>query len=253
MTADVAAPPDQQTEANLRIDLAAAYRATAMFGWDDLIYTHISVRIPGPDHNFLINPYGMHFSEITASSLVKIDLEGNKLDPSPYDVNPAGFLIHSAVHAAREDAMCVIHVHYAPGVAVSVQPEGLMMISQHASLLYGMVGYHDYEGIALRDEEKPRLQADLGSNVALILRNHGLLTVGGNVGGAFVIMHNLVRACEIQVMAQSMGGTNLVPISQEILESQFANAIEVGAGHGMDFAWDGILRRLDKMDTSYRD
>jgi len=211
------------------------------------------VRIPGPDHHFLINPYGMLFDEITASSLVKIDLDGNKVGSSPYLVNPAGFVIHSAVHAAREDAQCVLHIHYAPGVAVSIQPNGLEMISQHASLLYGLIGYHDYEGIALRDEEKPRLVEDLGGNFALILRNHGLLTVGPNVGTAFVIMHNLVRACEIQTMAQAMGGDDLIPIGQDILESQLANSIEVSAGQGVDFAWPGIRRRLDRLDPSYKD
>ncbi len=253
MTTDVAAPPQQQTEAELRIDLAAAYRAVALFGWDDLIYTHISVRIPGPDHHFLINPYGMHFDEITASSLVKIDLEGNKIEPSPYPINPAGFVIHSAIHAAREDAQCVLHVHYAPGVAVSIQPDGLQMISQHASLMYGLIGYHDYEGIALRDEEKPRLVNDLGGNLVLILRNHGLLTVGSNIGTAFVIMCNLVRACEIQVMAQSMGGSNLIPITQEVLDHQLENAQECAAGQGLDFAWGGIIRKLDRIDPSFRD
>lgn len=252
MTADLEASPPQVTEAELRVDLAAAYRLVALNGWDDLIYTHISVRIPGPEHHFLINPYGMHFDEITASNLVKIDLEGNKVDNSPYDVNPAGFVIHSAVHAARDDAQCVLHIHHPAGIAVSVQPQGLTMISQWASLLYGLVGYHDYEGIALRDEEKPRLVKDLGGNFALILRNHGLLTVGPNVGTAFVIMHTLVKACETQVMAESMGGNN-IEIPQAILQKQFENAIEVGAGHGLDFAWEGLLRKLDRIDGGYRD
>ena len=162
-----------EAERRLRIDLAACYRLVALYGWDDLVFAHISVRIPGPEHHFLINPYGMLFEEITASSLVKVGLTGEKLDKSPYPVNPAGFVIHSAVHAAREDIVCVLHTHTPAGVAVSAQKGGLLPISQQATVALASLGYHDYEGIALRDDEKPRLVNDLGTNMGLILRNHG--------------------------------------------------------------------------------
>ena len=165
----------------LRVDLAAAYRLVAMYGWDDLVFTHISARIPGPEHHFLINPYGMMFEEITASSLVKVDLNGNKVSDSPYPVNPAGFTIHSAVHAAREDAQCVMHTHSINGVAVSAQREGVLPISQQSLFVLASLGYHHYEGVALNEEEKPRLVADLGTNNFLMLRNHGLLTVGNTI------------------------------------------------------------------------
>ena len=165
-------------EWQLRIDLAACYRAIAMYGWDDLVFTHVSARVPGPDEHFLINAYGMMFEEITASSLVKIDLSGAKVIDSPYPVNPAGFVIHSAVHEARHDAACVLHTHTRAGVAVSAQAGGLLPLSQTSLFPYASLAYRDYEGVALNDEEKPRLVAYLGSSHAMILRNHGLLTLG---------------------------------------------------------------------------
>jgi ribulose-5-phosphate 4-epimerase/fuculose-1-phosphate aldolase len=161
-----------------RVDLAACYRLVALFGWDDLIFTHISARVPGPEHHFLINPYGFMFDEITASSLVKVDVQGNKLDDTPYDINPAGFTIHSAVHAARADAICVLHLHSVNGVAVSAQEAGVLPLSQHSIFVLSSLAYHDYEGVALVDDEKPRLVHDLGDRRFLMLRNHGLLTVG---------------------------------------------------------------------------
>src|SRR6516162_6285705 len=164
-------------EWEVRVNLAAAYRLVAHYGWDDLVFTHISARVPGPEHHFLINPYGMMFDEITAGSLVKVDLAGRTVMDTPYHVNPAGFTIHSAVHAAREDAMCVMHTHSNEGVAVSAQKEGLLPLSQHSMFALCSVGYHDYEGVALNEDEKPRLVKDLGNNRHLILRNHGLLTV----------------------------------------------------------------------------
>src|ERR671910_1278839 len=167
-----------------RVDLAACYRLVAMFGWDDLVFTHISARVPGPEHHFLINPYGMMFEEITASSLVKVDLEGKIVMDSEYKINPSGFVIHSAVHAAREDALCVMHLHTEYGIAVSAQEHGLLPISQQSLFVLASLGYHDYEGLALNDEEKPRLVADLGKKTFLILRNHGLLTVGRTVADA---------------------------------------------------------------------
>src|SRR5580700_7036124 len=183
-------------ERAIRIDLAAAYRLVAHFHWDDLVFTHITARVPGDAHHFLINPYGMLFDEITASSLVKVDAAGNKVAPSPYPINPAGFVIHSAIHDARPDVVCVLHVHTPQGVAVSAQKAGLLPISQQATVALASLGYHDYEGIALRDDEKSRLQSDLGANSCLILRNHGLLTIGETVADAFLSMYNLQRACE---------------------------------------------------------
>src|SRR6185295_5791132 len=188
-----------------RVDLAAAYRLVALYGWDDLIFTHISARVPGGDHHFLLNPYGMMFDEVTASSLVKVDLNGKIVMPSPYAINPAGFTIHSAVHAAREDALCVMHLHTEHGIAVSAQKKGLLPISQQSMFVLASLGYHEYEGLALDEDEKPRLVNDLGNKTFLILRNHGLLTVGQTVPDAFLSMFLLERACRIQILAQSGG------------------------------------------------
>jgi ribulose-5-phosphate 4-epimerase/fuculose-1-phosphate aldolase len=238
-------------ERTLRIDLAACYRLTAAFGWDDLIFTHISARVPGDAHHFLINPYGMMFDEITASSLVKVDERGEKVEASPHPINPAGFVIHSAIHAARPDVSCVLHVHTPAGIAVSAQERGLLPISQQATIALASLGYHDYEGIALRDDEKPRLVADLGDRHALILRSHGLLTVGATVADAFLSMYTLQRACEIQVLAQTGGGP-LVSVAQEILAGVEANVKAVLRGAGAGLAWPGLLRKLDRIDPSYR-
>ena len=235
-----------------RVDLAAAYRLVAHFGWDDLVFTHISARVPGPEHHFLINPYGMMFDEITASSLVKVDLDGVIVMETPYHINPAGFTIHSAVHAAREDALCVMHLHTVQGVAVSAQKNGLLPISQHSTFSISSIGYHDYEGLALNDEEKPRLVDDLGDKTSLILRNHGLLTVGHTTGDAFLAMYNLQRSCEIQLLAQS-GGSELTSIPKPILDGIAAQAKVVTKGMGAGLVWPGLLRKLDRIDTSYRD
>ena len=234
-----------------RTDLAAAYRIVALYGWDDLVFTHISARVPGPDHHFLINPYGMMFEEITASSLVKIDLHGEKVMESPFEVNPAGFTIHSAVHEAREDAHCVIHLHTTEGVAVSCQREGLLPISQQS--LYPMIGlaYHDYEGVALNPEEKVRLTRDLGERHSMILRNHGLLTCGATVADAFLFMYILQKACEVQIRAQS-GGAELIRIPQPIVDGIRKAAKQVLRGSGGMIAWPGILRKLDRADPSWR-
>jgi ribulose-5-phosphate 4-epimerase/fuculose-1-phosphate aldolase len=239
------------TERRLRIDLAACYRLVALFGWDDLVFTHISARLPGSAHHFLINPYGMLFDEITASSLVKVDAEGAKVTHSPYPVNPAGFVIHSAVHAARSDVACVLHVHTPAGIAVAAQKAGLLPISQQATIALASLGYHDYEGIALNDEEKPRLVRDLGHSASLILRNHGLLTVGRSIADAFVTMFNLQRACEIQVLAQS-GGAELTKVDGRIVSGVKANVEAVTKGGGGALAWPGLLRRLDRIDPSYK-
>ena len=237
----------------VRVDLAACYRLVAHHGWEDLVFTHITARVPGTEDQFLINPYGMFFDEITASSLVKIDLQGNTLEDSPFPVNPAGFVIHSAIHAARHDARCVLHTHTLNGVAVSTQRAGLLPISQHAISVLASLGYHDFEGPALRDDEKPRLVADLGDRTSLILRNHGLLTVGETVADAFVAMYYLEASCAIQVRAQS-GGGELVPVPKDIIESAYAQVMAAGrppGSRGM-LVWPGLLRRLDRLDPSYR-
>lgn len=201
-------PVEQQVspeEWQARVDLAALYRLTALYGWDDLVFTHISMRVPGPEHHFLINPYGFLFEEITASSLVKVDLKGSVVMETAHFINPAGFTIHSAVHEAREDALCVFHTHTQYGVAVSAQKGGLLPISQQSLFPLSMLGYHDYEGLALNAEEKPRLVADLGRNQALVLRNHGLLTVGQTVDEAAWWFITMERSCQSQLLAEAAG------------------------------------------------
>jgi ribulose-5-phosphate 4-epimerase/fuculose-1-phosphate aldolase len=233
-----------------RVDLAAAYRLVAMFGWDDLVFTHISAKIPGEDDQFLINPYGFFFEEITASSLVKVDAQGNKLDGSPFDVNPAGFVIHSAVHGARHDAACVLHVHTPNGIAVSAQKGGVLPISQQSIFVLSSLGYHDYEGVALRDDEKPRLVADLGASTFLMLRNHGLLTVGRTVADAFQAMYTFETVCMIQVRALA-GGGELVHIPPAIIATARQQAAEVTKGLGSGLVWPGLLRRLERRYPGY--
>jgi ribulose-5-phosphate 4-epimerase/fuculose-1-phosphate aldolase len=233
-----------------RVNLAAAYRLVAHFRWDDLIFTHITARVPGGAPHFLINPYGMTFDEITASSLVKVDLEGRKVMESPYEINPAGFVIHSAIHAARPDAHCVMHTHSLNGVAVSAQRNGVLPISQQATLVLASLAYHDYEGIALRDDEKPRLVRDFGDRTFLMLRNHGLLTVGATAADAFLAMYVFEAACTIQVRAQA--GGELIPVAPAILEGVQKAAAQVTRGLGGQLAWPGLLRRLDRLDPSFR-
>ena len=240
-------------EWKVRVDLAAAYRLVAAFKWDDLVFTHISARVPGSHDEFLINPYGLMFDEITASSLVKIDAQGHKRDDSAYDVNPAGFTIHSAIHAARHDCACVLHVHSLNGIAVSAQKEGVLPISQQSIFVLSSLGYHDYEGVALRDDEKPRLVADLGAhNNFLMLRNHGLLTLGRTVADALLNMYFFEAVCTIQVRAMA-GGAELVRIDPRIIEGahQQAKQATLGLGAGA-LSWPGLLRRLDRADPSYR-
>jgi ribulose-5-phosphate 4-epimerase/fuculose-1-phosphate aldolase len=234
-----------------RVALAAAYRLVAHFGWDDLIFTHLSARVPGPDHHFLINPYGMTFDEVTASSLVKVDLSGKKVMDSPYEINPAGFTIHSAIHASRADAKCVLHAHSINGVAVSAQKNGVLPISQQSMFVLSSLAYHDYEGVALRDDEKPRLVRDLGDKNFFMLRNHGLITVAGNVPDAFLFMYTFESACMIQVRAQA-GGGQLVPIDPCILATAQQQAKTVTAEAVGALAWPALLRKLDRIDASYR-
>ncbi|MBD5635265.1 MAG: class II aldolase/adducin family protein [Candidatus Eremiobacteraeota bacterium] len=238
-------------EWRMRVDLAAAYRLVAHFGWDDLIFTHISARVPGPEHHFLINPYGMLFSEITASSLVKVDLNGHLVEPSAYYVNPAGFTIHSAVHAAREDAHCVMHLHTTAGVAVSAQQRGLLPLNQTAMLVINDLSYHEYEGVALNHDERPRLVADLGSTSVMLLRNHGTLAVGSTVASAFLSMYFLERACATQV-ATLAGNPDIHWPAAEV-QALVAKQASYSRGSIDDLAWAPLIRLLDRNDPSYRD
>ncbi|HEX5355678.1 MAG TPA: class II aldolase/adducin family protein [Aquabacterium sp.] len=238
-------------EWQLRVDLAAAYRLVALYGWSDLVFTHISARIPGPEHAFLINPYGLMFDEITASSLVKVDQNCNKLSDSPFFVNPAGFTIHSAVHAVRDDAGCVLHTHTRAGVGVSAQKNGVLPISQQSTFVLASLAYHEYEGVAFREEEKPRLQADLGDKNFLMLRNHGLLTVGRTIADAFLSMYIFESTCQIQLAAQS-GGAALTEVNPLILQG-VAHAMKVQTdGMGGAFVWPALIRKLDRTDQSYK-
>jgi len=232
-----------------RVDLAAAYRLVALFGWDDLVFTHLTAKVPGTEH-FLINPYGLMFEEITASSLVKIDLDGRKLLDSPFDINPAGFTIHSCIHAARHDAGCVMHVHSLNGIAVPAQRGGLLPVSQQSTFVLASLAYHDYEGVALNADEKPRLVRDLGDRNFLMLRNHGLLTVGPGIADAFLALYIFEAACTIQVRALA-GGGELVPIAPAILAGVRAASAQVTRGLGANLVWPGLLRRLDRCNPGY--
>ena len=237
-------------EWQLRVDLAAAYRLVALYGWSDLVFTHISARIPGPEHHFLINPYGLMFEEITASSLVKVDQACNKLSDSPFPVNPAGFTIHSCIHAARDDAGCVLHTHSRAGVAVSAQKCGVLPISQQSTFVLASLGYHTYEGVALREEEQPRLQADLGTHNFLMLRNHGLLTTGKTIADAFLGMYIFESVCRIQIDAQA--GGELVMVDPRILEGMAQVMKTATAGLGANLAWPALLRKVERSDPGYK-
>jgi len=232
-----------------RVDLAALYRLVALHGWDDLIYTHISARIPGPEHQFLINPYGMLFEEITASSLVKIDLEGNILSETPYFINPAGFTIHSAIHEARDDAHFVMHLHSDQGVAVSAQREGVLPLSQHALIVIPRLAYHDYEGIALNLDERERLVADLGDKDLMLLRNHGTLAVGATAGTCWNNMYYLERTCRTQVLALSGGRENVSFASDDAIAEVRAQTSR-GVARA-DLVWAPCLRKLDRQSPGY--
>ncbi|RMF16743.1 MAG: class II aldolase/adducin family protein [Alphaproteobacteria bacterium] len=239
-----------EEEWRARVDLAAAYRLVARFGWDELIFTHLTLRLPGPEHHFLINPFGLLFEEVTASSLVKIDIDGNKVMDSPYPVNPAGFTIHSAIHAAREDAKCVLHVHTIAGTAVAAREDGLLPLTQDALTLWGDIAYHDYEGLALEEGEKERLVADLGEKSCMILRNHGLLTVGENVAEAFIRLFFLQRACEMQVAALAGGGG--LRLQSEEMGARVSAQARAGFGAPAQIAWAALLRKLERDDPGYQ-
>jgi ribulose-5-phosphate 4-epimerase/fuculose-1-phosphate aldolase len=239
-------------EWEVRVNLAAAYRLVALYGWDDLVFTHISARVPGPEHHFLINPYGMMFEEITASSLIKVDLDGNKVSDSPYEINPAGFTIHSCIHAARKAVGCVVHIHSLNGIAVSAQRDGLLPLSQQSLFVLASLAYHAYEGVALNPEEQPRLVQDLGEKGFLMLRNHGLLTVGSTMADAFLSMYLFEAACTIQIRAQS-GGKELLPIPADILAGIRAASAKVTRGLGGALIWPGLLRKLDRTHPGYQE
>jgi ribulose-5-phosphate 4-epimerase/fuculose-1-phosphate aldolase len=244
-------------EWQLRLDLAACYRLVALYGWSDLVFTHISAKLPdsvaGKDHQFLINPYGLMFDEITASSLVKVDMQCNKLHDSPFPVNPAGFVIHSAVHEARPDAGCVLHTHTRAGVAVSAQAHGVLPISQHSTFVLASLAYHGYEGVAIHDEEKKRLQTDMGAANFLMLRNHGLLTVGKTIADAFLSMYTFENTCRIQVdaLAGQAGPKDLTAVDPQILNG-VAHAMRVQTGGlGGAFVWPSLLRKLQRESPDY--
>lgn len=239
-----------EAEWALRVDLAACYRAIAMYGWDDLVFTHISARVPGDEHHFLINPYGLGFDEITASSLVKINGKCEPQHATEYPVNPAGFTIHSAIHAARHDVGCVLHTHTRAGVGVSAQKQGLLPISQQASVILSSLSYHDYEGIAVNHDEIPRLQKDLGHSNYFMLRNHGLLTVGTTIGDAFLHMYTFESACQVQIAAQS-GGAELVQVTDQVLSGVKAAVKIASKGMGGNIAWPAVRRKVDRRFPGY--
>lgn len=248
-------PQIDAAEAAIRVDLAACYRLVALHGWDDLIFTHISARVPGPEHHFLINPYGLMFEEITASSLVKIDMNGAVVGTSPYPVNPAGFTIHSAVHEVREDAGCVMHLHTPDGTAVSTSKEGLLPLNQTAQLVLPDLAYHDYEGVALDHDERPRLQRDLGAKNIMLLHNHGTLTVGRTCAEAFLRMYFLERACAMQVRTRMLGGADADhPTAPDVIEKNAALARSGGLSVlAQRLVWPALLRKLDRANPGYRD
>ncbi|HWI77138.1 MAG TPA: class II aldolase/adducin family protein [Sphingomicrobium sp.] len=234
----------------IRVDLACAYRMVAHYGWDDLIFTHLSARIPGPEHHFLLNPYNLMFEEVTASSLVKVDVQGNPVEPTPFITNPAGFTIHSAIHMAREDAYAVMHLHTPAGQAVSAHSEGLLPLTQTAMLIRGQVAFHEYEGVAVDLGERERLVADLGTKNAMILRNHGTLAVGKNVGECFIRLYYLERACQAQIMALSAGDNLNTPPqgSPEITAQQGEVGLPVAANL---LAWPALKRKAYRTDPNF--
>ena len=238
-------------EWQLRVDLAACYRLVAAYGWSDLVFTHVSAQVAGPEHHFLINPYGLMFDEITASSLIKIDQHANKISESTFPVNPAGFVIHSCIHEVREDAGCVLHTHTRAGVGVSAQKAGLLPLSQQASLVLPSLAYHDYEGVALFEGEKPRLQVDLGHANFLMLRNHGLLVVGKTIQDAFLSMYTFENACRIQIDAMA-GASELNFVLPSVITVNAGIMKVATAGQGAALAWPALLRKLDRMDESYK-
>ena len=243
--------PMSEAERRTRVDLAAAYRLAALNGWDDLVYTHISASVPDEPGHFLINPFGLSFDEVCASNLVKIDIDGNIIGTSEFPVNATGFALHAAVHAARADAFCVMHLHNTAGIAVSLQKDGLLPGSQHALRFHGCLAYHDYERLAFTPAEGERLVADLGDKPAMLLRNHGTLTTGRTVAEAYVLMATLIKACEIQLQAQAGGGELVLP-SAAVAGRTAEQLYDGGAIEGA-IEWPALLRKLDRLDASFRD
>ncbi len=237
-----------------RCDLAACYRLVDLFGWSDLINTRITARVPGRDDHFLINPYGLLFDEVTASSLVKIDRDGNKVEPSPSEINRGGFAIPSSVHMARPEVACVLHTHSIAGCAVSMQKAGLLPLNQHALQVIGDVAYHDYEGTARNPEERARFLADFGDRHIMVLRNHGLLVVGTSIAAAFIATYRMERACAMQLAFQQ-SGAEFHPIGDAVVSAAYDNARARLAGGRNDparFEWPALLRKLDRIDPSYK-
>lgn len=247
----IAGGPASDEEWQVRRDLAACYRLCALNGWDDLIYTHISAAVPNEPGRFLINRFGLRFDEITASNLVKIDLEGRVVGSGEARVNVTGFAIHAAVHAARADAHCVMHLHHVNGIAVGVQERGLLPLSQHALRFYGQIAYHAYEGLALSPAEQVRLVERLGNRPAVMLRNHGTLVCGRTVAEAYVLMDTLDKACDIQLKAQGVGARLVMPSHDTCLKTH-RELIGDGSPEGA-LEWPALLRKLDAISTTYLD
>ncbi|MDG2145627.1 MAG: class II aldolase/adducin family protein [Porticoccaceae bacterium] len=242
----------EKTEQELRVELAACYRIFDYLGWTELIYNHITVKLPGNDHHFLINPYGLHYSEVTASNLVKVDIDGNIMEDTEYTVNPAGILIHTAVHGAREDVQCITHTHTDAGMAVACSTGGLRTDNFYSALLQNRVAYHDFEGLTVLDDEKPRLIANIGNKNLLILRNHGLLTCGRSIPEAFYNMWALQRSCEIQVACDATG-KNIIPVSDEILaKAEQLMTIQSAGTPAGQLEFSALVRLIDKIDPSYK-
>ncbi|WP_404341411.1 class II aldolase/adducin family protein [Pseudoalteromonas mariniglutinosa] len=239
-----------EQEWQLRVDLAACYRLVEHFRWGDLIYTHLSARLPGTDH-YLVNAFGLSFDEVTASNLVKVDLAGNILDDTPFAINPAGFTIHSAIHEVRDDAHCVIHLHTKETIAVATQQNGLLPLSQYSMFSLPSLSYHGYEGLAVNQDEKKRLQDDLANTNHMLLVNHGGLTLGATVGDAFMRFYDLQRACEIQLSIQA-SGQQAIPVPQPIIDNiyQQANVVHSGSTGGQ-LAWPAMLRKAYRLDPSF--
>ncbi|MDP3701696.1 MAG: class II aldolase/adducin family protein [Hylemonella sp.] len=238
-----------------RLQLAACYRIFAMLGWTEMIYNHITLRLPasvsGGEKQFLINPFGLHYSEVTASNLVKIDLQGKVLDGSPHPVNPAGFTVHGAIHAGIEGAHCIMHTHTTAGVAVACQQSGLAQNNFYSAQLHDMVAYHDFEGITIHADEAPRLLRSIGSKPAVILRNHGLLTWGATLPQTFAILWTLQRACEIQLATLSMGPA--IPVPEAIAAKCTRDALQFNPNHGAgEDVFDALVRQVDRADASYK-
>lgn len=243
---------DPEQEQALRTELAACYRIFSMLGWTELIYNHITVRVPGPERHFLINPFGLHYSEITASKLVKIDLDGRIVGESAWPVNPAGFMLHSAIHGGIADAHCIMHIHTTAGCAVACSRHGLSTDNFYSAQLFGRLAYHDFEGVTVHTEEGPRVVESIGNAQAVILRNHGLLSWGQTIAQAFAYLWTLQRACEIQVAGAALGATMPIPESIQRKASRDALQFDPRHGGGQD-AFDALVRQVDRIDISYRD